>query len=107
MTVRQAFVESFGELQAIAVEAAANEHKNGVHDRPGSDPFRWALVIAIGYECMEVDSYRKHHGITVPWRRLRPWIKKHGDLKNHDGDSDYISLFSGAYNYFVGLRPLR
>lgn len=104
--VREAFVADFGETEAAAVEAAAESHKNGVHDKPGSDYFRWALAIAIGYECMSKDSYREHHGISVEWSVLRPWIRDHGDLANHDGDSDYLSVFTGTYNYFVGIDEL-
>lgn len=106
-TIRDEFVARFGESNAAAIEAAAESHKNGIHDRPGSDPFRWALVIAIGYQCMEEPNYREHHGITAPWSRLRPWIKQHGNLKEHDGDSDFLGLFAGVYNYYVGLPTPR
>ena len=102
VSVRVPFVEDFGEDQAAAIEAAAEEHKNGVHDKPGSDYFRWALAIAIGFECMERPSFREYHGITAPWRKLRPWIKNNGRLAEHDGDVDYMSLLIGTYNYYVG-----
>ena len=102
MSVRSIYAYAFGAEQADAVEAAAAKHKNGVHDDPGSDPFRWALAICLGYECLSKDSYREHHGITVPWDVLRPWIRNHGDLANHDGDVDYLTLFTGGYDYFAG-----
>lgn len=103
MSIRDSFVEAFGEDQAAAVEAAAEFHKNGVHDRPGSDYFRWAIVIAIGYECMSADDYREHHGISAPWPDLHDWIRDHANLREHDGDSDYLALFAGAYNEFMGI----
>lgn len=52
----------------------ATEHKNGVHDNPGSDFFKWALCICIGYECMEKEDYRNHHGTVTPWEDLKKWI---------------------------------
>lgn len=104
MSVRDAFVARFGEDQAVAIEAAAEEHKNGIHDDPGSDYFRWALVIALGYECMSLDSYREYHGITAPWPELNEWIKDNGRLAEHDGDSDYLSLFTGTYDEYVGIK---
>lgn len=95
------FAAEFGEDQAKAIFAAAESHTNGVHDKMGSDPFRWALTIAIGHQCAEVADYRRHHGITAPWRKLKAWIKDYGNLANHDGDVDYLSLFAGVYNEFM------
>jgi hypothetical protein len=103
MSVRESFVARFGESDAAAIEAAAAEHKNGVHDEPGSDYFRWAVVIAIGYQCMELAGYREYHGITATWADIKDWIKSDGDLARHDGDSDYLAVFAGTYNEFVGI----
>lgn len=104
MSIRDAFIEAFDEANATAIEAAAEEHKNGIHDRPGSDYFRWAIVIAIGYECMEKDGYREYHGITAPWPALHDWIRDHANLADHDGDSDYLSMMAGTYNEFVSIE---
>lgn len=101
MSARDSYVETFGEAEARALEAAAQEHKNGIHDNPGSDPFRWAVVIAIGYQCAEVDSYRDSHGIHAPWEEIKQWIIDHGDLAAHDGDVDYLSLMAGKYTEYV------
>lgn len=102
-TIRTAFAERFGEDQTSALEAAANEHSNGVNsEHKGTDPFKWALLIAIGYQCMEVEGYREHHGITAPWDDLKAWIIEHADLASHDGDCDYLAMFCGAYDEFVG-----
>ena len=104
MSVRTSFEERFGAEQADKLYAAAVGHSNGVHDRPGSDPFRWAVAIAIGYQCAEVDSYRASHGITAPWPEVQQWIKDEADLAHHDGDVDYLSLFAGVYDNYAGIK---
>ena len=106
-SVRGKFVELFGEQQVAAIEQAANEHDNDVHGNRGSDPFKWALSIAIGYECLSNDSYRDHHGITIPWGALKTAIIEHGALASHDGDVDYLSVFAGTYNEFVKIDEVR
>jgi hypothetical protein len=101
--MRDEFVATFGEADASAIEAAAQLHKNPLHDDPGSDPFRWALLICIGYQCMEVPSYREFHGIVASWGDLRSWMFSRQEwFAAHDGDVDYISLFAGKYNEYVG-----
>ena len=69
--------------------------------RSRSDLFRWAICIVIGYQCAEVEAYREAHGIKAPWEEIRQWIKREGDLANHDGDLDYLALFAGAYGEYV------
>jgi hypothetical protein len=102
MSVREKFVARFSESEALAIEAAADEHGNGINDqRRGSDPFKWALLIAIGYECASRESFREHHKITAPWDDLRQWMRDEADLASHDGDCDYLSLLCGAYDDFV------
>lgn len=102
MSTRDSFVQHFGEDNAAAVEGAAQEHENGMNSNDkGSDPFRWAISIAIGYQCMELDRYREHHGFTAPWPAVKQWIKDHGDLAHHDGDVDYLALLAGTYNEYM------
>ncbi len=101
VSVRRSFVRTFGEEQAEKIEAAAAEHKNGVHDKTGSDPFKWAIVICIGFECFTKKDYRSHHGITAPVEKIKGWIKRSGHLDTHDGDIDYLALFTGAYNEYI------
>ena len=101
MTTRQKFVEVFGEEQAQRIEAAAKEHENGVHDNKGSDPFKWALLICIGYQCISSTQYREYHGIKLSWKRVKKWIKENADLGSHDGDCDYLALFAGKYNEYI------
>jgi hypothetical protein len=103
--MRARFVERFGEEAAAIVEAAANGHSNGINsENTGSDPFRWALLICIGYECMSVDRYRQYHDFTPAWADVDAWMKEPEQreaFREHDGDSDYLALFSGAYNEYV------
>jgi phosphomannomutase len=101
-TIRTKFVSAFDEETAAAIEAAANEHANGTNsENKGTDPFKWALLIVIGYECASKNSYREYHGIKAEWSLLKAWIKEHADLASHDGDCDYLAMLAGAYNEFM------
>jgi hypothetical protein len=101
-SIREAFAEKFGEDQAQLIEAAAESHANGVNsENRGSDPFKWALLIAIGYQCAEIDSYRDYHGITAPWTDVKQWMIDHGDLGSHDGDGDYLAALAGSYGEYM------
>ena len=109
-SVREKFVAMFGEEQASAVERAANYHDNGVNSsrsgedegsNRGTDPFKWALLICIGYECMEKPRYREYHGIAAQWDDIKSWIKREAELDTHDGGCDYLSLFCGTYDEYM------
>ncbi len=101
MSVRVSFVERFGERQARAMETAAEMHTNGIHDKRGSDEFKWAVAICIGYECFTRDRFREYHGINIPVDELKQWIKSDGQLATHDGDFDYLSAMTGHYNEYI------
>jgi len=101
MSVRDSFVAEFGEDQAVAIERAAAEHDNGVHSVRGSDPFKWAVCICIGYECVSRPEFAEYHSITVPQERFKEWCLNHGELRSHDGDVDFLSLLSGAYGGYI------
>lgn len=102
MSVRISFEKFFGTEQADALVAAAEGHENGINsERKGSDPFKWAVLIAIGYQCVEIEGYRDHHGITVPWPEFQAWVKDEADLASHDGDCDYLALACGTYNEYM------
>jgi hypothetical protein len=101
MGIREAFVARFDEDMACAIEAAATEHHP--EDKRGSDAFRWACVVCIGFQCFEKDQYREAHGITkASYVDIRDWLIEHGDIANHDGDCDYLALFAGMYNQYTG-----
>lgn len=96
MSVRDEFVKRFDERCATRIEQAAEGHKNGVHDKKGSDPFKWALAICIGYQCL--GKYAKYHEIYYEEQELKDWIRENAGLAEHDGDVDYLGVFAGAYD---------
>lgn len=102
--IRKKFVKRFGEKLAVKLEEATEFHGNGINDKnKGSDPFKWVLLICIGYQCFEVMAYRKYHKINgmASFRTLKKWIRTNADLGSHDGDCDYLALFAGAYKPFI------
>jgi hypothetical protein len=106
-TIRIAFVKEFGEDTAKAIEAAANEHENGLHPDQGKDPFKWALLLAISYQCFELPDYRKHHKIKPAYSRIKKWIKTNGRLDTYDGDVDYLAVVTGAYDYYMPKKRVK
>lgn len=102
-TQREKFVELFGMENAVAIEGAARSHGNGVNDvKYGSDFFRWAIVIAIGYECFT--RFNKSHGITASGDAINEWLKQPEQmewLSKHDGDCDYLAWMTGVYNQYM------
>lgn len=105
MTLREKFVDEFGENNALVMEQAANDHKNGVHDNPGSDTFRWAICICIGHECFT--RFADYHGFDLDAKKLKQWIKDTAHLEEHDGDVDYLAVFSGAYDEFMPIKEMK
>lgn len=109
--MRERFVAEFGEDAALAVERAANEHANGINsERKGADPFRWALLICIGYECMSRDGFRKDHGFAPEWSAVDAWMRQpdqRAAFSAHDGDCDYLALMGGAYNCYMPEQPTK
>jgi hypothetical protein len=95
------FAAEFGEEAASKILAAAIEHNNDVHGNAGSDVFRWALCITIGFECWSVSKYAEYHGIEVDPGGVRDWIKEHAELSEHDGDVDYLAAMAGVYDEYV------
>ena len=102
-SIRNIFVKQFGEKLADSLERAAMEHGNGINDTNlGSDPFKWVLLICIGYQCFELKRFRDYHNIKgASYKDIKKWIKDNAELGSHDGDSDYLSLVAGVYKEFV------
>lgn len=99
-SIRGPFVDRFGEDNAAAIEAAAQMHRKGYDTRGlGSDPFKWALLIAIGFQC--IDQYTDYHHITTDPDELKTWVYENADLASHDGDCDMLSLIGGGYDGWV------
>jgi len=102
-TIRTRFVKDFDEQTAVAIEQAAAYHSDAFYpnQNKGSDPFRWALLMCIGFECMKIEQYRSYHGITPPWQKLNAWIIKYGNFAKHDGGCDTLAALAGAYQDYI------
>lgn len=110
MTVRNSFVDHFGEEQASKVEESALMHLSHVseghkHDKWGDDPFQYHLLTCIAFDCFTRDKNRKYHGITVPLEELKAWALEYGDLYLYRGDiPDYLALMVGAYHPWINWK---
>jgi len=94
----KSFVERFGSEDAFRVLKAARSH--APEQDPGSDAFRWALLICVGYECLS--RFADWHGFTCKWQDVKQWMKENAAyLRQHDGDIDTLSLACGAYDFFL------
>lgn len=106
MGLKELFAERFGQEQADAVEMAGMTHyevdpqSRGTTQGYGSDPFRTALVFAIGFDCYR-ERFKEFHNITLDEREVDEWIKENVDLTKHDGAYDWVSALAGAYEPFV------
>ncbi|RMD64634.1 hypothetical protein D6833_04180 [Candidatus Parcubacteria bacterium] len=83
----------------LAVMAAGGQPRLSAHIDFGSDAFRWAIIIVIGYQCVE--RYADDHGITISWRDFREWVRANAHIEDHDGDWDELARLSGAYDDFM------
>lgn len=103
--LRDGFVAAFGEHLAISVEAAIERHVPAlkVPLEQGTDPFRFALVWAVGLECLSNPAFRAEHGIVVPWETLRDWLCEADLLAGFDGTFDFSSLAVGRYEGILDL----
>jgi hypothetical protein len=121
VTTRDKYASRFGEAEAVAIEAAAAEHARpdeivdmldvlgslAVSDTApgdyksnrGSDPFKWALMMTISYECVSKESYREHHGIEAPWADIREWIIAEADMRSFDGVWDPMAKANGMFDF--------
>ena len=102
--LRARFVSRFGAGLAETVEAVAEHHTKvipAVMDR-GSDPFRFALVWAIGFECLTRPEFRLEHGIATPWADLLTWICDEADLSSFDGTMDLSGRGRGLFDAILG-----
>jgi hypothetical protein len=107
MTTREKYAAAFGEEQTAAIEKAAEGHiAQGASSDRGSDAFKWALLVVIGFQCAERDGYREHHGITVPWVEVQAFMKA-ADLGSFDGGMpDVLAALCGVYNEYLKPREV-
>ena len=102
--IRERFVSQFGEHLAVSVEAAVERHVPDLKVRldRGTDPFRFALVWAIGLGCLSDPGFREEHGFTVPWELVRDWCAANAITEGFDGTFDWGSYAAGR---FEGILP--
>lgn len=104
MDLRDRFATAFGEHLALTIEAAIERHvpELNVQLERGSDPFRFALVWAVGLECLSRPEFRAEHGIAVPWAVLRDWIRNADLLAGYDGTFDFGGRAVGLFDEILG-----
>jgi hypothetical protein len=130
MTIRDSFVEHFGEECATRLEEASIGHLNDLataqreasqildlpnipyvheYDSWGDDPFMYHFMNAIARECM--GRFAQWHGIEGELSEFQAWSREHADLHTFAGDPpDYIALMVGAYYSWInweraGITP--
>jgi hypothetical protein len=97
-TLYHDFVKRFSEEQAEKVIMAALTHVNGVHDNQGNDPFAWAVLLCLSHKC--VSRFANDHGITISGEEFKEWLVANKEiLREFDGDTDYIGLFAGVFDF--------
>lgn len=104
--VRSKFVARLGPNLADTIETAVAAPCPGVPGQieRGSDDFRWALVWAVGFECLTRPGFRREHGVTAPWADLCCWIADEADLANVDGTMDWSGRGAGRFDLILGRR---
>ncbi len=79
--IRDSYVAKFGEQEATAIEAAANQHADRgdtIHTYKEGDRFKWALCVTSDFGCYE--DYRKEHGIEAPADQIKKFALEECDL---------------------------
>jgi hypothetical protein len=109
MSIRESFVEHFGEVNAVRVEEAALGHMSegsmphlNVHadDKWGDDSFRYLFLLCIGRDCFT--RWRKWHLIDAEYEDILAWALEFADLHDHTGDlPDYMAALAGAYGPWI------
>ena len=106
--LRARFVERFGSDLAQTIERAIDLHaaEYPLALERGSDPFRFALIWAVGFECLTRPQFRREHGITTPWADLAAWIRKEADFASFDGTMDRAGHASGFFRDVIDTLTL-
>ncbi len=104
--LRDRFAATFGEHLAVSIEAAVERHVPALRIplERGSDPFRFALIWAVGLECLSRPEFRAEHGIPVPWEMLRDWIRDADLLAGYDGTFDFGGRGMGLFDEILGTK---
>lgn len=109
--IRDSFVDTFGEEEAKRVEEAAKVHLDEVNPydvlgtahkkNRGHDPFQWAIVMVIAYNCIKNPGYREWHGFKIGWDEFDEWVKLEADLTSYEGEFDAMALMLGEFTPYL------
>jgi len=100
--VTKKFITDWGRNTYKLVLKSAIEHGNGINDKKIGHELKHALLICIGFQCMEKPDFQKHHGfVGLDWNKMKKWIKDNAELKTYKGDLDYLSLMCGVYDEYI------
>ena len=101
--VRASFVAQFDKVEAKLIERAAQEHKDGigVAAHKGESPFRWALTVVIGFDCVNNETYRQYHGITLDPEEFASWCRHHAQLRSFTDGGDMLGMLGGHYQRYL------
>ncbi len=101
------FAEKFDKTNALKIVYAAEEHEPLTYAScRGNDPFKWALLMCIAFQCIEVPEYADYHGFTFDLVEVRKWIKENVDFSDYDGDLGPLSLAAGVFAQYGIPSPL-
>lgn len=96
--LRPLFVEAFGEAAAVALETAAQFHKDGPNfintERVPSDPFAYVLMSAASYQCIE--KYAEGHNFpsSLTFKAFDAWAREHAIFEDYDGPFSFLDLIT-------------
>jgi hypothetical protein len=102
--LRARFAARFGTYLAETIERVVEDHIKvipGVVER-GSDRFQFALVWAVGFECLSNPDFRGEHGVVPAWADLEAWIRDEAGLAAFDGTMDLGARGRGTFDGILG-----
>lgn len=96
MSLRQKFIKRFGARESEKLYLAASSHEKHYKkltgkDR-GNDPFIWALLTVIDYNCISIPINAKCHKLNIAWKEFKQFCVEY---KMEIGEylEDYASAF--------------
>ena len=103
--LEQDFIKEFGEEELKKLKKAAEEHL-AVSINEYNGRFIQAVLFTIGFQCIEVERYRKYHNFKITWDQYKSWLLKHKNsirkIEVGADDIDYLTLLDGGYNFLFG-----
>ena len=103
--LEQDFIKEFGEEELKKLKKAAEEHL-AVSINEYNGRFIQAVLFTIGFQCIEVERYRKYHNFKITWDQYKSWLMKHREsiinLEISLDDMDILSYVAGDYDFLFG-----